>query len=64
MDHERAAAALRLRDDDLKTFGGENARGGGVDVREVGVLHAAGEHADAAARSVAEATVRGSEWKG
>ena len=36
--------------DDFAAFGGEDARGGGVDVREEDVLHAAGEHADAAAR--------------
>ena len=37
--------------DHLAAFGGEDARGGGVDVREEDLLDAAGEHADAAARS-------------
>ena len=42
---ERAAAALRRRDD-LEAVGGEDARGRRVDVREDGALDAAGEEAD------------------
>ena len=49
---ERAAAALRRRDD-LEAVGCENARGRCVHVREDRALHAAGEEADAPARRAA-----------
>ena len=45
---ERAAAALRRRDD-LESLGGEDARRGGVHVREDRALDAAREQADARA---------------
>src|SRR5260370_3872306 len=50
MDHEGAAAGLRLRNEDLTAFGGENAGCGLVDVLEEYLLDTAGEHADTASR--------------
>jgi hypothetical protein len=47
VDAERAAAGLFWRRDDFATFGGEDADGGGVDIREKGALDAAEEEADA-----------------
>ena len=45
VDHECAAAALVLGDDDLASFRCEDARRGLVDVLEEDLLDAAGEHA-------------------
>ena len=42
---QRAAAALRARDDDVAALGLQHPRGGGVDAGEERALHAAGEHA-------------------
>ena len=49
VDHEGSAAGLILRGDDFAALGGQNARGGGVDVGEEDLLYTAGKHADAAA---------------
>lgn len=49
VDHESSAAGLILGSDDFAAFRGEHARGGGVDVGEEDLLHASGEHSDAAA---------------
>ena len=39
-----------MRDDNLTTFGDEDARGGFIDVLEEDLLDTAGEHTDAATR--------------
>lgn len=46
VDAERAATGLILWGDDFAALGGEDAGGGGVDVREEGALDAAEEEAD------------------
>ena len=51
MDHEGAAAGLRLRDENLAAFSGKNAGCGLVDVLEKYLLDTAGEHANTAPRS-------------
>src|ERR1035437_5250214 len=45
MDHQSPAARLILWSDHLTTFGGENPRSGGVDVREEDLLDTSGQHA-------------------
>src|SRR5438874_10663881 len=52
VDHQGAAARLRLRDEDVTTFSGEDAGCGLVDMLEEDLLDAAGEHADTAPRSI------------
>jgi hypothetical protein len=49
MDAERAAAGLVLWGDDFTAFGGEDAGGGSVDVREKSALDTAEEETDTAA---------------
>jgi len=58
VDHEGSAAGLILGGDDFAAFGGEDARGGGVDVGEEDLLYASGQHADAAARGTGRGRVR------
>jgi len=50
VDHEGPAAGLIGGSDDFAAFGGEDAGGCGVDMREEDLLDASGEQADAAAR--------------
>src|SRR5207244_3556818 len=52
VDHEGAATGLRLRDDDVTAFSGEDARCGLVDVLEEYLLDAAREHADTTPRRI------------
>ena len=44
MHHQRPAARLTRRHDDLATFGGKYARRGSIDVREEDLLHASAQH--------------------
>jgi len=49
VDHERAAARLAGRGDHFAAFGGKDADGCGIDLREKFTLHAAEKQADAVA---------------